>query len=118
VFVGPIAGWNGPVLGPRLTAAAVTLPADAKAYAGDKPDAIQAATLPGAANAPQALEGSVRTPPPEGKRHAKRIQRGPAVKEDSNSALKAKSAEAKLSKTTEPPKGHPVKPPPKPTSDQ
>ena len=37
-------------------------PADAKAYAGDKPDAIEAATAPGGPNAPQALEGAVRTP--------------------------------------------------------
>ena len=41
VFVGPVAGWNGPVLGPRPTAAAAALPADAKAYVGDKPDAVE-----------------------------------------------------------------------------
>ena len=118
VFIGPVAGWNGPVLGPRPTAAVAALPADAKAYAGDKPDAIESATPPGAANAPRALEGAVRTPPREGKHHARRMQSGAAAKLDGATAVKGKSAEAGISKTSDAAKAHPVKPPPKPPTDQ
>jgi D-alanyl-D-alanine carboxypeptidase len=44
VFVGPVAGWSGPVLGPRPNPAVAALPADAKAYTGGAPDPIKAAT--------------------------------------------------------------------------
>ena len=69
VFVGPVAGWNGPVLAARPIAAA-SLPADAKAYA-EKPKGVEQAAN-GEANAPAALKRAVRTPRLERKfiRHA------------------------------------------------
>jgi hypothetical protein len=108
VFVGPVAGWNGPVLGPRPTSAVAALPADAKAYTGDKPDAIQNATATGQPNAPQALEGAVRTPAPEGKHHRKPVKHVAAAKAPAKPA--AKTAEAL--------KTQPVQPPPKPALNQ
>src|SRR5271165_333479 len=109
VFVGPVAGWNGPVLGPRKTAAVAALPADAKAYTGEKPDAAE--TAPGAPNAPQALQGAVRTPAPEGKHHLKRLRHVAAAKEPDKTALRQKN-EARAGKAS------PVTPPAKPAADQ
>jgi D-alanyl-D-alanine carboxypeptidase len=63
VFVGPIAGWTGPVLAARPlhpAAATASLPADAKAYA-EKPNGSEQATN-GDANAPAALKRAVRAP--------------------------------------------------------
>lgn len=101
VFVGPVAGWNGPVLGPRPNPAVAGLPADAKAYAGDKPDAIENASQPGEPNAPQVLQGAVRTPPMAAKPHHARTAKRHAVEKTTQAA-----------KTT-----HAVTPPRKPTGD-
>ena len=111
VFVGPVAGWSGPALGPRPTAAVAAIPADAKAYAGVKPDPIEAASAPGEPNAPQALEGAVRTPA-EGKHHAKPTKLAAKAKPESG------SAEASSGKTTAPMKARAIKPPAKPAADQ
>jgi D-alanyl-D-alanine carboxypeptidase len=117
VFVGPVAGWNGPVLGPRPTSTVAALPADAKAYTGDKPDAIQNATATSQPNAPQALEGAVRTPAPEGKHHRKPVRHVAAAKAPAKPAAKPKS-ESKAAKTAEAVKTQPVQPPPKPAANQ
>ena len=120
VFVGPVAGWNGPVLGPRPTAAVAALPAEAKAYTGGPPDPIKAASAPGEPNAPQALEGAVRTPPPEGRRHAKPAKSVVASKQDWPAAKakpEARSTEAKSGKTGAT-KAHKIDPAPKPTAEQ
>ncbi len=129
VFVGPVQGWKGPVLGPRKTAVA-SLPADAKAYAGDKPDAIETATAPDGPNAPQALAGAVRTPAPDKRHHAKGARRVVAAAEEQTGAagkpkagIKAsevKHAGAKAAKAGKAADGgaQPVKPPQRPSDDQ
>jgi D-alanyl-D-alanine carboxypeptidase len=77
VYIGPVAGWTGPVLGPRPAhASAAGLPADAKAYSGEIPDKIEEQASPGAApSAPTVLNGAVRTPAPGVRRprHAKPV---------------------------------------------
>jgi D-alanyl-D-alanine carboxypeptidase len=115
VFVGPVAGWNGPVLGPRPTATASALPGEARAYAGEKPDAIGNATAPGEPNAPRALEGAVRTPSAEGKHHAKSTKHVAAAKEPDKTAVKPKT---RAGKTAEALAAQPVTPPPKPAAAQ
>ena len=61
VFVGPVPGWSGPVLAARPEATTVN---DAKAYAPERPSALEnAATDGGPPNAPAVLRGAVRTPP-------------------------------------------------------
>ncbi len=102
VFIGPVSGWNGPVLGPRKTTAVAALPASAKAYADPRPDADEAAASAG--GAPEALEGAVRA---HGKHHAR-----PAA-----TAATADKAHAKSAKTAAANKA-PVTPPKKPKSDQ
>jgi D-alanyl-D-alanine carboxypeptidase len=77
VFVGPVPGWKGPVLAARSTGAAPTAaPDDVKAYSAEKPAALGDAAADGEApNAPTALQGAVRTPPPTaapGKRPVRR----------------------------------------------
>jgi D-alanyl-D-alanine carboxypeptidase len=107
VFIGPVAGWNGPVLGPRNTSAVAEAPSGAKAYAGDQPDAIDSASATGEPNAPRALQTVVRTPPAEHKHHLKPVRHGATAK-----------ASAKTPKTAEAAKADPVTPPPKPPGDQ
>jgi D-alanyl-D-alanine carboxypeptidase len=65
VFIGPVAGWTGPVLGPKSPqAATAALPAGAKAYSAEKSDAIDEQASPsGEPNAPTVLKKAVRTPP-------------------------------------------------------
>jgi D-alanyl-D-alanine carboxypeptidase len=64
VFIGPVAGWTGPVLAARSAAApGAALPADAKAYVGEKADATEDESANGQeANAPAVLKHVVRTP--------------------------------------------------------
>ena len=57
VFIGPVAGWNGPVLGPRNASAVAEAPSAAKAYAGDQPDALKNASATGAPNATAGAAG-------------------------------------------------------------
>ena len=64
VFIGPVAGWKGPILGAKPTTATAALPADAKAYSGEKANAIDdQASRSGDASAPTILKQAVRTPP-------------------------------------------------------
>ena len=108
VFVGPVAGWKGPVLGARPTHAAVAaLPADAKAYSSDKPKAIVDQASPsGEPSAPTVLKGAVRTPPairhhPKPVKHvvASREREKPAAKViRAKSGADAKAAKAKTVK--------------------
>jgi D-alanyl-D-alanine carboxypeptidase len=78
VFIGPVAGWKGPVLAARSTGAADgTLPAEAKAYVGEQ--------LQPEAGAPAVLKRAVRTP-----HFAHGPRRGPAPVR--NAALEAKPA--------------------------
>ena len=113
VFVGPVAGWNGPVLGPRRTVALAALPAGAKAYADQKPDPIETAAPAGEVNAPQVLEGAVRTPAAEGRHHVKPAKRVTAAK-----APEKPKTEARNGKTAQASKAAPAMPPPKPEMDQ
>ncbi len=64
VFIGPVAGWKGPVLGARPAGAATAaLPADAKAYSAEKANAVDEQASPsGEPSAPTVLKGAVRTP--------------------------------------------------------
>ena len=64
VFVGPAPGWNGPVLAARPTGAAdAALPAEAKAYVGEKTDGEDGASTSGEpTTAPAVLKRAVRTP--------------------------------------------------------
>ena len=62
VFVGPAAGWKGPVLGARPTRTA-SAPGEAKAYTSEKPAGPgDAQAAEGEVNAPQALQSVVREP--------------------------------------------------------
>jgi D-alanyl-D-alanine carboxypeptidase len=126
VFVGPVQGWKGPALGPRKTTAVASLPADAKAYAGDKPDAIETATAPDGPNAPRALAGSVRTPALEKRHHPKARHVASAEAQTGAAADKPKAA-AKAAEVKHPGAKpgkaadagpRPVKPPPRPSQDQ
>lgn len=127
VFVGPVAGWKGPVLGPRKPAAVADLPGMAKAYAGDRPDAIEAATAPDAPNAPQALAGAVRTPAPDARRHHPKVAKHVAATEEQSgsseekpktgiSPSEVKRPETRSSKSANA-KANTVKPPPRPSDD-
>ena len=63
VFVGPVPGWNGPVLAARATRPGASgLPADAKAFAAQNPSGVEAAPANGGPSAPAALKRSVRSP--------------------------------------------------------
>ena len=64
VFIGPAPGWKGPVLAARPSGATdAALPADAKAYVGEKTDAEDGASASGeATDAPAVLKRAVRTP--------------------------------------------------------
>ena len=63
VFVGPVAGWKGPVLAARPTRPGTPgLPAEAKAYAGDNPNGVEDAAANGEPNAQTELKRAVRTP--------------------------------------------------------
>ena len=66
VFIGPVAGWKGPVLGARPTHAATAgLPPDAKAYSAEKTNGVDdQASSSGELSAPTVLKGAVRTPAP------------------------------------------------------
>ncbi|MBV9287228.1 MAG: D-alanyl-D-alanine carboxypeptidase [Hyphomicrobiales bacterium] len=62
VFVGPVPGWKGPVLAARPTRSGASgVPAEAKAYAAQNPNGVEAAAN-GEPNAPAALKRAVRTP--------------------------------------------------------
>jgi D-alanyl-D-alanine carboxypeptidase len=64
VFIGPVAGWKGPVLAARPTAGDA-LPANAKAYSAEKTGGTDEAAGAGEeSSAPTALQGAVVTPPP------------------------------------------------------
>ncbi len=66
VFIGPVAGWNGPVLAARSTKSdTAALPADAKAYVGDKETASDSDESANGqeTDAPTVLKHAVRTPP-------------------------------------------------------
>ncbi len=107
VFVGPVAGWSGPVLGPRKAEAVADAPSAAKAYVGVQPDAVENASATGEPNAPRALEGAVRTPPAEPKHHLKPARRSAPVRATGKTAPKK----------TEAAKADPATPPPKPPGD-
>ena len=64
VFIGPAPGWKGPVLAARPSGATdAALPAEAKAYVGEKTDAEDGAPASGeATTAPAVLKRAVRTP--------------------------------------------------------
>ena len=117
IFVGPVPGWKGPVLGPRKAAAVAALPAEAKAYAGDRPGAIEASTASATegADAPQALAGAVRTPEPDAKHHGRKAKHVAAAEGDHAGTVKAKSG-AKPGKTASAKAA--VAPPPRPSADQ
>jgi D-alanyl-D-alanine carboxypeptidase len=117
VFVGPVAGWTGPVLGPRPVSAVAGLPDAAKAYTGDKPDAIESATTPGEPNAPRALDGAVRTPAAEGKHHAKPVMHVSAGKTAAKPKVQAKT-KTRTRKSAEASTVQPVTPPAKPAAAQ
>ncbi len=110
VFIGPVAGWNGPILGPRKTAAVAETQSAAKAYAGVQPDAVENAGATGVPNAPRALEGAVRMPPAEHKHHLKPAKRRTTARDAGKTTPKAEKTEAA--------KADPVTPPPKPPGDQ
>ena len=86
VFIGPVAGWTGPVLAARSTAApGAALPADAKAYVGEKADATDEESGNGQeTSAPTVLKRVVRTP---------QLAHGPraGAKPVRNAALEGKS---------------------------
>jgi D-alanyl-D-alanine carboxypeptidase len=65
VFIGPVPGWKGPVLAARSTAVAgAALPADAKAYVGERTGAADDESANGQeTSAPAVLKHAVRTPP-------------------------------------------------------
>jgi D-alanyl-D-alanine carboxypeptidase len=90
VFVGPVAGWKGPVLGARPThAVTAALPADAKAYSAEKANAIEDSVSPsGEPSAPAVLKGAIRTPHAI-RRHAKPVKHVVASKEPEKPATKA-----------------------------
>ena len=75
VFIGPVAGWKGPVLGPRLAGTSgAGLPADAEAYSAERTGGIEGHASPnGQPGAPVVLGGALRTPHAAGRRmkHAK-----------------------------------------------
>ena len=104
VFIGPVQGWKGPVLGARPThAATVALPADAKAYSADKANAIDDQASPsGEPSAPTALKGAVRTPPAT-RHHPKPVKPLVASRQPEKPATKAetgaKNAKAAKAKT-------------------
>ena len=120
VFVGPIPGWNGPVLGPRDGAAVAGLPDNAKAYAGDKSDATGTAAQPGEPDASQVLQGAVKTPPPD---HPKRrgkpaVATASAAEQEAKhrqgaASIESKAKMAKGAKASLKAVAHPVKPPAK-----
>ena len=93
VFVGPVPGWKGPVLGARPThAATAALPADAKAYSAEKPNAIDDQASPGGEpSAPAVLKGAVRTPPAI-RHHLKPAKHVVASKEPEKPATKVAGA--------------------------
>ena len=66
VFIGPVAGWKGPVLGAKPGPAPTAgLPADANAYSAVKANAIdEKASGSGEPSAPAVLRRAVRTPHP------------------------------------------------------
>jgi D-alanyl-D-alanine carboxypeptidase len=114
VFVGPVAGWTGPVLGPRPAPSTAALPADAKAYTGEKASAVDAGAGP-EPNASAVLKGAVRTP--------HQIKHHPIAKKVTASSESDKSpakprGESNSGKAAETAKSKPGKPQPKPASDQ
>jgi len=96
VFVGPVPGWRGPVLAARPRGGAEGATAnDAKAYAPEKPSALENAAAEGEVpNAPAVLQGAVRTPPAalgrKPARHAASANRG-GKNPASTKTLKAKN---------------------------
>ncbi len=89
VFIGPVAGWKGPVLGARPTQAATAgLPTDAKAYSAEKTNGVDDQASPsGEPSAPAVLKRAVRTPPPAS-RHSKPAKAVVATKEPGKPARK------------------------------
>jgi D-alanyl-D-alanine carboxypeptidase len=110
VFIGPVAGWNGPILGPRKTTALAEAPSAAKAYVGVQPDAVENANATGEPNAPKALDSAVRTPPAEHKHHLKPVKHRTMARNADKTAPKTEKSEAA--------KAEPVTPPAKPPGDQ
>ena len=91
VFIGPVAGWKGPVLAARPTEG--SLPTDAKAYSGESPTAVEnQSSTDAAANAPAALKAAVAAP------HRLKAKRARAV--PSTGAKKASSHSAAIHKAT------------------
>jgi D-alanyl-D-alanine carboxypeptidase len=99
VFVGPVPGWNGPVLGAKSMAATAALPADAKAYSAEKANAIDDQASPGGEpSAPTILKGAVRTPPAVARHpHQRATKHVVASREPRKPATKPPAA-AKISK--------------------
>src|SRR5579871_25982 len=92
VFVGPVAGYKGPVLGPRHTGAAAALPDNARAYSAERTGGVEDQAPPGAEqSAPAALDGAVRSP--RGGRHRRTARHPAAVKAPVSEAAKATPAE-------------------------
>ena len=90
VFVGPVQGWKGPVLAARPSAG--SLPADAKAYSGENPGAVEDKPSTGAASAPEALKSAVVTPPLTARRGKAMRAKALAPKGRAKSSLHAAAA--------------------------
>jgi D-alanyl-D-alanine carboxypeptidase len=86
VFVGPVPGWKGPVLGARPSGASTAaLPSGVKAYSGEKANAIEDEDANGGEpNAPEVLKGAVRTPPVSA-HHPARVRRAVAANKEPES---------------------------------
>ncbi len=105
VFIGPVSGWKGPVLGARSTPAATAgLPADAKAYSAEKANEVDDQASPnGEPNAPTVLKGAIRTPSPAA-RHLKAAKPVVASKELVKPTTKPQAGGAKAKAVRKEPK--------------
>jgi D-alanyl-D-alanine carboxypeptidase len=118
VFVGPVAGWTGPVLGARPTAATAALPADAKAYSGEKANVIDDQASPnGEPSAPTILKSAVRTPPAVARHHHPKSPKHVVASREPQKPATKPPAGAKISKDAKPGKAKTAKEPKALSSD-
>ena len=90
------------------TAAVAEAPSAAKAYAGAEPDAIANASATGGPNAPQALQGAVRTPPAEHRHHLKPAKRSATAKASREDGAEDGSRESRSGHAAAKAAGRPV----------